>query len=139
MRERKVAAGLPPVGDVDLRPRQDPVRRLHARGPGDGYALTAEREHGARVVRDTAVPVALVGAGDPSREHRTAPERDGRVRRVGRAEATVTETRPGPDDAGADRAHDRLVALAGRPRQRRGDTDALDLAAEARARRKGDS
>ena len=68
-------------------------------------------EHGQRVVRETSVPLALVGRRDPRGEHRRASESVGGVRRIRSRQSAVPEAGAGADDPGADGAHDRVHAF----------------------------
>ena len=80
-----------------------------------------------------AMALALVGARDARGQHRRASQRRGRVRGVGCGEPSVAEARARADDPRSDRADDRVVAPARRPRERGRDADALLLPAEAGA------
>ena len=96
VRERQARAGLLPA----LAARRRARRRR-------------EREHGARVVRDAAVALALVPLGRraPPGSARP-PSARGHVGDVGERERAVAPPRPGADEPGPDRGDHRLVPAA---------------------------
>src|SRR5687767_13262257 len=79
--------------------------------------------------------IALVGAGETSRQDRRPTQARGGRQRFGDTQAAVAPRTGGADDARPDRAHDRLVALGGRPQERRGGGDARGVTVRARAYR----
>ena len=83
-------------------------------------------------MRDAAVALARIGVGGADGEHRAPTERARDVGGLGERERAVAEPRPCADDAGADRADHRVVALLLRPGERRRNGDELRVAVEAR-------
>src|SRR5205807_9766388 len=119
----------------DLLAGLEPARRQRPGGPGDGDAPEAEPEGRASVVRDTAMPLALVGAGDARGEDRRPAERARGVRGLRGGNAAVAEAGTRSDDARPDTADDGVETGCGRPGERRRGRDAGDVAVEARADR----
>ena len=95
-----------------------------------------EREHGERVVRETAVPLALVGAETRGGEDRRSAERAGREHRLGRGERAVA---PGSRcrRCRARSSTERRRSCSARPDEGRGGRDAGDVALDAGADRDG--
>ena len=85
------------------------------------------------MVRETAVPLALVGERDAWRDHGDPAECEGDVRGLRDREPAVAPARAAADDARPDPADDDLRAAVDALCQGRGDGQALDVGVEARA------
>src|SRR6266508_73121 len=87
--ERQPGTGLAPAGDVDLLVDGEPWRRRQAGRPGHGDLAEAEPESRAGVVGHASMPLSRIAVRDANGKHGRAGQSARRVRRLGRADASM--------------------------------------------------